>query len=109
MALTARTDDMIAHKRRRERETAVAAAVPLIFQMLAESGQVASTDIVRLSPLIDLWDNDCEAAEGCIRVCPLNGDVYVCTRQPSEAAPLSLRPPSQATQNWERIANPAQE
>ena len=104
MAVRHRQDDLIVLRERREREAALEAAVPLIFQQMAESGQIAEPDMVRLAVLFEFWNENCAAHEGCIRRCPEDGLAYRCIRTPSSAARSSLGPPSKATQNWESLS-----
>ena len=105
MAVRHRKDDLLALRERREREAALEAAVPLIFQQLAENGQIAEPDMVRLAVLFEFWSEGCVVHEGCIRRCPEDGLAYRCIRTPSAAARSSLGPPSKATNNWEKITD----
>ena len=88
---------------RKDREAAIQSATALVFQKMAESGGLDDSIIAAHSALFDIWQEGIRHEEGCIRICPKDGELYRCIRTPNQAAKSSKNAPSMAKANWALI------
>lgn len=104
-----RVTNLQEHRAIREREAAAIDATTALFIQAAESGQVPIEQIAARAAIFPLWEENTPHNVGCLRRCPLSGDVFRCINPPpvSPQARNSRIPPSQADRFWECI-NPSE-
>jgi len=88
------------------RERAAIEAAAFLFLKMAESGQLEQTAITAHAALIPMWEENTPHRVGCLRRCPICGDIFKCIDPPpvSERARNSRIPPSEAPRFWELVA-----
>ncbi|MCL2616905.1 MAG: hypothetical protein FWD96_04590 [Defluviitaleaceae bacterium] len=88
-----------------EEGAAAKEAAVFLFVKMAENGQLDDTDIAAHAAIFPLWVENTLHQKGCLRRCPLCGDVFRCIDPPpvSPQARNSRIPPSTATRFWERV------
>jgi len=91
---------------RRNREAAAIDAAAALFINAAEGGQLPAENIAANAAIFPLWIENTPHSKGCLRRCPICGDVFRCIDPPpvSPQARNSRIPPSEAHRFWERVA-----
>ena len=101
-----RITDLKKHKEKRSQEAAAIQAAAFLFIQAAEGGQISTSDITANAAVFPIWVENTQYNKGCLRRCPLCGDVFRCIEPPpvSERARNSRIPPSQAPKFWDKVS-----
>ena len=97
MAITHNQTDLLKLKQNRKKAQAVQSATALIFNIMAENGEISNTDITAHAALCEIWQAGLYR-KGNIRRCPQDNQPYRCTHNNH-----STTAPSKDTNCWAKI------
>jgi len=99
MAVFHRPTNPEQRERRLQAEAAQSAAL-IVFQRMAEGGELDDATISAHAVLFDVWDKAQPLTAGCIRRCPESGELFRNTKLPDPRTRSEPKPPSKALEQW---------